>query len=90
MFISTELLSAAVSNLDAAGGHRDDADQEINILVMRLSQVFARHSSFRTTKDVSKRDVRAALIAYGMSPFGVDMFANVVAHRVRQFGRFGV
>jgi hypothetical protein len=74
-------VSRAVANLDTA--RESDATDAANRVASNLAYQFARHNPLGGRKNVTTRDVRAALMSHGAHPITVDRYARKIANTIR-------
>jgi hypothetical protein len=76
-------VSRAVAYLDenASGGNATAG--AVRLVAKNLAYQFSKHNGWGGRKNVTTRDVRAAMISHGASTFTVEQFARTIASRIR-------
>lgn len=77
-------VSRAVAYLDEnACSDADIVARGVMRVASNLAYQFAKHNGWGGRRNVSTRDVRAAMIAHGASTFTVERYARRIASRIR-------
>lgn len=63
--------------------YANDRDDAIARVARNLAYQFAKHNGWGGRRNVTTRDVRAALIAHGASTLTVEQHARAIASRIR-------
>lgn len=81
----TTLISPTVLDVSRAIAYLDENPEVRNtkLVIENLAYQFAKHNGWGGRRNVTTRDVRAALIAHGASTLTVEKFARVIASRIR-------
>lgn len=78
-------VSRAVATLSDsfAMGNPYQRDETVALVASNLAFQFSRYNGWGGRKNVTTRDVKAALIAHGADAIAVDRFARTIASRIR-------
>lgn len=77
-------VSRAIAKLDESNPVGFDIDNDdVRLVAKNLAYQFAKHNGWGGRRNVTMRDVRAALIAHGASTLTVEQFARTIASRIR-------
>jgi membrane protein involved in colicin uptake len=77
-------VSRAIAQLDVvATSDTAEVNDAVASVASNLAYQFARHNGWGGRKNVTQRDVRAALISHGASTITVEQYARRIASTIR-------